>query len=87
MKSCKTCQHLDVKPDARGRIVVRQGSVFRCNAPDPEPPNWPACISKAHTFRWPPSRCYMQGSEGANCPTWTRRPTTHRNSSGDPGAA
>ena len=73
MKSCKTCQHLDVKPDARGRIVVRQYLVFPCLAPQPELPALPACITKACNFRWPPPRNYMQGNDGVNCPTWLAR--------------
>ena len=72
MKSCKTCRFLAVHPDARGRIVVRQKNAYECLAIVPQP-DLPDSITKAYGFRWPPSKTYMTGDRGTECPTWELR--------------
>ena len=73
MTECKTCKWFGVQPDSRGRIVVRRNAVWPCKAPEPEQPRIPSSMTKAHGWRWPPSRSYMQGSDGADCPTYAHR--------------
>ena len=71
--TCKACKWYGVRPDARGRFVVRRGSVWPCKAPEPEPPCLPSSVLKAVDWRWPPRRSYMQGDEGSDCPAFEPR--------------
>lgn len=71
--SCKTCAHLGVDPDKAGRVVVRHGNAYECKAPDPALPPLPYSITKAYGLRWPPSRNYVTGADGENCPVYVRR--------------
>jgi hypothetical protein len=73
MAECKTCKWYGVQPDARGRLVVRAGAVWPCNAPEPEKPRIPSSMMKAYGWTWPPSRKYMGGGEGTDCPTYAHR--------------
>jgi hypothetical protein len=60
--TCKTCKHLDVPLDSLGRRVVRQRT-YRCLVPWPSPPHVADCFSYSN-----PTRRYMAGDDGANCP-------------------
>lgn len=71
-RCCRTCQHLDVKPDAAGRIVVRKLNVYDCKAPLPDMPALPTSVLGAG-FRWPPSRRWMSGDDGTDCRAWQKR--------------
>lgn len=71
--TCKTCAYLAVEPDKAGRIVVRAGNAYECNAPEPDLPTLPYSITKAYGFRWPPSRAYVTGTDGEDCPVWQAR--------------
>jgi hypothetical protein len=71
--TCKTCKWLRVQPDARGRIVVRKGSVHPCEAPTPDV-SLPASITKHYGWRWPPvTRSWMGPEEGEGCPAHQKR--------------
>ena len=72
MKTCKTCRFLEVAPDAGGRIVVRARNVYPCTAAVPMPA-LPESVTRAYGFKWPPTKSYMTGDRGANCPTWEAR--------------
>ncbi len=71
LPSCKTCKWLDVAPDRRGRRVVRSERVYRCTVPM-QYVKLPDCVKQHYSFRWPPHRDCMQGSDGENCITWER---------------
>jgi hypothetical protein len=72
MKSCKTCKHLAVPPDARGRIVVRKERAYECRV-IVQMPMLPDSVARSHSFRWPPERQWMSGDAGTLCPTWEVR--------------
>jgi hypothetical protein len=72
-QSCKTCAHLDVKPDERGHFVVRRSICYQCLAPVPELPHLPDSVTLDRDFRWPPTRSWVTGADGAECPAWSLR--------------
>lgn len=67
--TCKTCKWLDVPPDKRGRIVVRD-TAYKCIVPLPEMPVLPDCVTKQYGYtdflarrdRW------MIPKQGGTCP-------------------
>lgn len=67
--TCKTCKWLNVPPDKRGRIVVRDTG-YRCAAPIPERPALPVCITRSYSFReWPATGdAWTSPKLGADCP-------------------
>ena len=69
--TCRTCKFLSVSPDEKGRIIVRKGNTYRCNAPGPEMPELPASMTSRYDFRWPPSRGAMSPEDAS-----TVRPTS-----------
>ena len=75
MRCCKTCKHLRVAPDARGRIVVRKDNAYPCDVPLPVV-LLPDSVTSSYRFRWPPARFYMAGDKGTLCPTWEPRTPT-----------
>lgn len=73
MKKRTPCAHAEIKPDARGRIIIRANKAFRCLTPEPDLPTLPASITKAYGFKWPPPRNYVMKDDCAECPCWTPR--------------
>jgi len=71
-RSCKSCRFFDVRPDAKGRIVVCAKSVYECLVVVPEPA-LPDSIKLAYGYRWPPDKAYLNGDSGRKCPTWEQR--------------
>jgi hypothetical protein len=72
-RCCKTCIHLDVPPDAKGRRVVRSREAYACRWPAPPVMPLPDSITGAFAFRARMNfnqRSYMEGGEGTACPTW-----------------
>lgn len=72
-KKCKNCKWLNVKPTAKGRIVVHKDWIYKCNYPEPEQPILPDSIIKSWSFEWPPSRKSVAGDEGEDCATFEQR--------------
>ena len=70
-QSCKTCRHLYVLVDIRGRIIVRDDRTYSCEVVVPMPP-LPDCVTQAQDIiRY--RRVFMRGIEGVTCPTWEER--------------
>lgn len=67
--TCKTCKWLDVPPDKRGRIVVRDTG-YRRIVPLPEMPALPDSITKQYGYRdvTRDHHHFMLPRQGANCP-------------------
>lgn len=65
--TCKTCKWLDVPPDKRGRIVVRDTG-YRCIVPLPEMPALPDSITKRYCYIGLSTPGFMTPTQGANCP-------------------
>ena len=65
--TCRTCEYLVVD---RTKETVRKGKVYACGYAPPLPP-LPDAIVLGHTFRWPPSRRWMEPDEGERCPCFT----------------
>jgi hypothetical protein len=72
--TCRTCQWLDVKPDALGRRVVRSDRMYQCLAPVGRIA-LPASITTVRGFTWLPVRRHMAGEDGEGCPLWNALPT------------
>ncbi len=71
----KPCKFVDIKPDARGRVVMRKDFAYKCNYPAPELPLLPVSITAAYGFKWPPSRSSVWKDGCEDCPCWTPRET------------
>lgn len=48
------CVHLNIQPDASGRLIMRKDHAYPCNAPLPDFDKiLPACITQAYGYREP----------------------------------
>lgn len=67
--TCKTCKWLNVPPDKRGRIVVRDTG-YRCIVPLPVMPALPDSITKRYGYRdvTLARENFMLPTQGATCP-------------------
>lgn len=74
-QSCRSCEHLKVRPDADGKIRIRGVSAYPCTAPfaTREELKLPASVFSG--FQWPPPTWYMEpdSKEGTTCPAWKKR--------------
>lgn len=68
--TCRHCDNLVVMPDKSGRRVPRKNYAYTCGAGFDEP-KLPHCVTKAHGWRWPPSRTKMMPDSGEGCPMFT----------------
>jgi len=67
--TCRTCKHLFVPNDKAGRRVVRKDNSYECTV-KVVMPLLPESVTGACGFKWPPSRSWMSGNQGENCPKW-----------------
>ena len=70
--TCRTCKHLDVAPDSRGRIVARKNQAYRCLYKIPPEHGLPHSVM-GYNFRWPPSKNSMTLGDGEGCPQHVSR--------------
>lgn len=68
----KPCKFADVKPDIRGRIVMRKDHTYKCTVPLPDIA-LPTSVTRAYGFRWPPHRTNVDREQCEECPCWTAR--------------
>lgn len=73
MNTCRTCKHLDVKPDTRGRITPRSGWAYQCVFPLPPQPMLPSSVTESPLYRDTFPRSFMTPDRGARCPVWESR--------------
>lgn len=67
--ACRTCKHLNVPFNKAGRRIVRKEKYYPCTV-EVIKPLLPDSITKSYDFRWPPSRSYISGDSGENCPKY-----------------
>lgn len=51
----RRCKYLGVDGDKR----LSRHKAYRCSAPDPDMPIFPASVAMFHAFSWPPPRGYV----------------------------
>lgn len=74
--SCRTCQFLEIAPNAAGKRIARKGNVYRCLSPVPRTAHLlPASVTEVYGYREPTERDRrsMQPDDGANCPLYEPR--------------
>jgi hypothetical protein len=69
--NCRTCLHLDVPADARGRRALRDYSMHWCNAPLPQLPAIPDSARPPGWMGIKLERGMTCASYGEECPAWT----------------
>lgn len=67
------CQFARIEPDKAGRVVMRADAAWPCMFPV-EAPVFPASITDAYGYTWPPRRTHVTRESCAACPCWTARP-------------
>ncbi len=70
--TCKDCRWLTVAPDKIGRRVVRSSRAYRCSVAVPDV-DLPTSVTMEFSFRWPPHRVMVCGTDGVDCPCWEER--------------
>lgn len=84
LKTCRTCKHLKVNPDADGKRRPRKNFSYVCNAEVPDIETITAilklpksvCLSFRATWgatEWPPLRRRMEPDEGEGCLRWEKK--------------
>lgn len=71
-KRCGTCRWLRVPLNKGGRAVVRHDKAYYCTF-EPVWPPLPDSITMQNRGFQTPSRIYMEGHYGTNCPTWEKK--------------
>ncbi|MGZ2374941.1 hypothetical protein ACVI3U_002844 [Sinorhizobium medicae] len=73
----KPCKFVDIKPDARGRIVMRKDYAYPCAAPLPDVA-LPTSITASDGRR--AAGRHITKDDCAACPCWTPREAIETNS-------
>jgi hypothetical protein len=74
MMAASKCIHLEVTPDADGKVRVRKNYAYKCSYPVPEYP-LPASITRYYDFKWPPLKSQVLVDEHcAKCPCFAAKP-------------
>ena len=87
-QNCGNCRWWNASIDKRGRRLKR-GYSYVCNAPFPEMPILPICITKDtgwEPWLWPPKRKFTDATAGKDCPCWQimgERPTAQPEGNGN----
>lgn len=67
MNNCKNCGWLAVSPLKNGKIRIYKYDSYQCTAPIPDV-RLPHSVIKSYGFSWPPSKKWVGGDDGENCP-------------------
>jgi len=67
IKNCKNCKWLDVHTDK-----IEKDETYKCTV-EVSIPVLPASITSYMNFNWPPTKVYMKGNSGVDCPLFSIR--------------